>query len=135
MTKFESIKTTVDSSSEEVFQFLYDVNNHQKLMPSAVSDWWSNNDEAKLKIQGLGSLHLKRTETRSPSFIKIVPEGKAPVDLHLEWNIENSANGSIVFVTIFADLNMMMKMVASKPLQNLADYMSGQVKNAFSKSV
>jgi len=135
MTKFESQKTKVETSAQEVFQFLYDVNNHQKLMPSAVTDWWSNEDEAKLKIQGLGSLHLKRTETISPSFIKIVPEGKAPVDLHLEWNIENSGNGSAISVTIFADLNMMMKMVASKPLQNLADYMSAQVKIALAKSV
>jgi len=135
MTKFESQKTIVETSAQEVFQFLYDVNNHQKLMPSAVTDWWSNEDEAKLKIQGLGSLHLKRTETISPSFIKIVPEGKAPVDLHLEWNIENTDNSSAVSVTIFADLNMMMKMVASKPLQNLADYMSAQVKIALAKSV
>lgn len=135
MTKFESQKTIVETSAQEVFQFLYDVNNHQKLMPSAVTDWWSNEDEAKLKIQGLGSLHLKRTETISPSFIKIVPEGKAPVDLHLEWNIENTDNSSSVSVTIFADLNMMMKMVASKPLQNLADYMSAQVKIALAKSV
>jgi len=135
MTKFESIKTSVDSRAEEVYQFLYDVNNHQKLMPSAVTDWWSNENEAKLKIQGLGSLHLKRTETISPSFIKIVPEGKAPVDLYLEWNIENTGNGSTVSVTISADLNMMMRMVASKPLQNLADHMSAQVKIALAKSV
>jgi carbon monoxide dehydrogenase subunit G len=135
MTKFESQKTIVETSAQEVFQFLYDVNNHQKLMPSAVTDWWSNEEEAKLKIQGLGSLHLKRTETINPSFIKIIPEGKAPVDLHLEWNIENTGIGSAVSVTIFADLNMMMKMVASKPLQNLADYMSAQVKIALAKSV
>lgn len=135
MTTFESIKTTVEANSESVFQFLYNINNHQKLMPNAVSEWWSNNDEAKLKIQGLGSLHLKRTESISPSFIKIVPEGKAPVDMHLEWAIQTSGNISEVSVTIFADLNMMMKMVASKPLQNLADYMSAQVKNAMQNPV
>ena len=135
MTTFESIKTTVEANAESVFQFLYNINNHQKLMPNAVSEWWSNNDEAKLKIQGLGSLHLKRRESISPSFIKIVPEGKAPVDLYLEWAIQTSGNISEVRVTIFADLNMMMKMVASKPLQNLANYMSAQVKNAMQNPV
>ncbi len=129
MTQIESNFEPVEQSQEKVFTFLSNLNNYQKLMPSQVSEWWSTEDEVKMKIQGLGTLHLKKDETRPNSYIKIVPEGKPPVDLFLEWQIEPEGNNSKVKIIINADLNIMMRMVATKPLQNLADYMVGQIKN------
>lgn len=130
MTKIESNFSPVEASQEKVFAFLSDFNNYQKLMPSQVSDWWSISDEAKMKIQGLGALHLKKNETHENSYIKIIPVGSTPVDLYLEWFIEPDGNTCKVSAVINADLNMMMRMVATKPLQSLADYMASQVNKA-----
>lgn len=127
MTVIESVTTNINAPAEAVYQFLFDLNNHRSLMPQAVTDWESTPEEAKLRIQGLGALHLKRSETRPGEWIKITPASKPPVELHLEWEIKPAAKGTDVKVTLFAELNMMMKMVAVKPLQNLADYMSAHV--------
>lgn len=130
MISIESTTEPVRKSSQEVFDFLKDMRHHEKLMPSQVSEWWSEHEEAKLKIQGLGALHLRRDEMITPSFIKIVPASKPPVDLNLEWNITPSGENCEVKVVIHADLNMFMKMVAEKPLKNLADFMAGKVESA-----
>ena len=100
-------------------------------MPDTVSDWWSNFDEAKLKIQGLGTLHLKKSETKFNSYIKIIPASKAPVELFIEWIITSENNLCNVKAVINAELNMFMKMLAEKPLQNIADYMAESLKKHF----
>lgn len=134
MTEIESSLNQVTASAEKVFTFLSNSNNHQKLMPPQVSEWWSNDNEAKMKVQGLGTLHLKRDKTVPNSYIKIVPIGTTPVDLYIEWHIATDGNNCKVKVIIFADLNMFMKMVATKPLQGLADYMASKVNTALSET-
>ena len=132
MINIESNKIQLNSNINEVFDFLKDLNNHKLLMPSSVSEWWSNFDEAKLKIQGIGTLHLKKSETKFNSYIKIVPVGKAPVDLFIEWFLAIENNGCTAKAVISADLNIFMKMVAEKPLKNIADYMAESLKKHFS---
>jgi carbon monoxide dehydrogenase subunit G len=133
MTRIESNFIPVSETAEKVFLFLKDLNNHRQIMPSQVTEWWSDGVEAKLKIQGLGALHLKLAEAKANSFLKILPASAAPVDLNLEWNIESDGNGSKVQAVINAELNMMMRMVATKPLQGLADYMANHVNGAMPK--
>jgi len=130
MTRIESNFIPVTETAENVFSFLVDLNNHQHIMPSQVTEWWSNEGEAKLKIQGLGALHLKLAETTANSFLRILPASSAPVDLNLEWNIQTDGNSSKVQAVINAELNMMMRMIATKPLQSLADYMANHVNAA-----
>jgi hypothetical protein len=130
MTEIESTLNAVNSSAKTVFDFLTNINNHEKLMPSQVSEWWSNADEAKLKVQGLGTLHLKKDVIKDDSYIKIIPIGTTPVDLYIEWHIQTEGENCKVKTIIFADLNMFMKMVAMKPLQGLADYMASKINTA-----
>jgi carbon monoxide dehydrogenase subunit G len=130
MTEIESTLNAVNSPAKTVFDFLTNINNHEKLMPSQVSEWWSNADEAKLKVQGLGTLHLKKDVIKDDSYIKIIPIGTTPVDLYIEWHIQTEGENCKVKTIIFADLNMFMKMVAMKPLQGLADYMASKINTA-----
>ncbi|MCC6722822.1 MAG: SRPBCC family protein [Bacteroidia bacterium] len=131
MTSIESKTVQINKSIDEIYEFLINLNNHKILMPENVSDWWSNMDEAKLKIQGLGTLHLKKAESKLNSYLKIVPASKAPVDLFIEWFLSEENKLSNIKVVINAELNMIMKMIAEKPLQNLANFMSESLKNHF----
>lgn len=131
MTTIESKTVQLNYPNSQIFEFLNDLNNHKILMPESVSDWWSNFDEAKLKIQGLGTLHLKKSETKFNSYIKIIPASKSPVELFIEWIITSENNLCNVKAVINADLNIFMKMLAEKPLQNIADYMIESLKKHF----
>jgi len=121
MSTFTS-KATINKPVEEVYQFLADMNKHQQLMPEGVTEWQSTNDTASFKVQNMITLKLKFGEKVENSLIKIVPAEAPPFDLNLTWQLTPSNGSTHVFYTISAELNMMMKMMASGPLQKLADH-------------
>ena len=121
MKNFEST-TTINKSAEEVFTFLADMNNHEQLMPKDdISDWTSTIDEASFNIRNMIKLSLKIDERIPAKEIRIIPAEKPPFEMELKWTLTPVENGTEVLFIIAADLNMMMKMVASGPLQKLAD--------------
>lgn len=121
MTVFES-KTTINKSVNTVYAFLADMNNHQQLMPESIQNWSSTNDEARFNIPNMAALAL-RIEDRVPDQeIRITPFEKTPFAIELKWVLSGNSDSTEVKYTISADLNMMMKMLASGPLQKLADH-------------
>jgi carbon monoxide dehydrogenase subunit G len=121
MTIFES-KVIINKPVNEVYQFLSDMNNHQRLMPENILDWASTVDEARFNIQNMASLALKIESRVENNEIRIIPFEKAPFDLELKWLLTAVDNTAEVKFVIIADLNMMMKMLASSPLQKLANH-------------
>jgi hypothetical protein len=122
MTVFES-KAIVNKPVTEVYTFLADLNNHQQLMPENVYNWSSTTDEARFTIQNMAKLALKVSNRIEPTTIIIVPAEEAPFNVELRWVIsDNNDSTSTAILTISAELNMMMKMLASTPLQKLTDH-------------
>lgn len=121
MKNFEST-ITINKSAEVIFNFLADMNNHEQLMPKDdISEWKSTVDEASFTIRNMIKLSLKIDELKTASEIIIIPAEKPPFEMELKWTLTSVENGTEVLFVIAADLNMMMKMVASGPLQKLAD--------------
>ena len=58
MSIFES-KVEINKPVNEVYKFLADFNNHQKLMPENISNWSSTTDEASFSVQNMAKLALK----------------------------------------------------------------------------
>jgi len=121
MTLFES-KVIINKPINEIYSFLADMNNHQQLMPENIQGWSSTVDEARFNIQNMASLAIKIENRIINSEIKIVPFEKPPFDLELKWVLNSVDNATEVTFSIIADLNMMMKMLASGPLQKLTDH-------------
>lgn len=120
MTIFES-KVTIGKPIEGIYCFLADMNNHQRLMPESIQNWSSSQDEAHFDIQNMASLALKIESRIENDQIKIIAFDKPPFDLDINWTLKPVADATEVTLTITADLNMMMKMLASGPLQKLAN--------------
>jgi carbon monoxide dehydrogenase subunit G len=131
MKIFES-KITINRPAGEVYSFLADLNNHQKLMPENILDWTSTYDTASFNVQNMAKLSLKVERRTENSEITIIPAEKPPFDLNLKWTIFSVNNHTDVVFTISADLNMMLKMVASGPLQKLADHETQTLSDIFS---
>ena len=121
MKNFEST-VIINKPAEEIFTFLADLNNHEQLMPKDdISEWKSTADEASFTIRNMIKLSLKIDERSPNSEIRIIPAEKPPFEMELKWTLTTVESGTEVLFVIAADLNMMMKMVASGPLQKLAD--------------
>jgi carbon monoxide dehydrogenase subunit G len=130
MTRIESDKTSVKKSSEEIFNFLSNFNNFEKLMPEQVTNWQSNENECSFTIAGMASLGMKIVEKRPSDYIKVERNGNAPFDFTLECNInKNSNTDSEVQLAFNADLNPMLKMMAVKPLTNFLNLIVQKLKD------
>lgn len=127
--------TIIESTAEinlpvaQVYQFLADLNNHQQLMPENIYNWASTADTASFTIQNMAKLAIHNSERVENEKLIAVPTEKPPFDLSLEWTVTDNGNGTTTAKHIIsADLNMMMKMLASGPLQKLADYQTKKLK-------
>ena len=133
MTIIES-KVSINKPVNEVFEFLSDLNNHQQLMPENIYNWSSTVDEAKFTIQNMAKLALKVSSITKNKEIIIKPSEEAPFELELKWTVTDEGEGITEAThTISADLNMMMKMIVTGPLQKLVDHEAIALKTILSK--
>ncbi len=130
MTDFEST-TTLNQPVSEVYQFLSDLNNHQQLMPEQIYNWSSTTDEARFTIQNMAKLALKVSSRVEDQEIVITSAEEAPFAIEMKWTLVENAHLTIATLNVSAALNMMMKMLASGPLQKLVDHQTSALQTAF----
>ncbi|MFW0718685.1 SRPBCC family protein [Pedobacter sp. N23S346] len=121
MTIIESA-VEVNKPVTEVYTFLSNMNNHQRLMPENIYNWESTEDEARFTIQNMAKLAIAITNRVENQELTATPIEKAPFEIELKWTVAENGEGTIAKLIISADLNMMMKMLASGPLQKLVDH-------------
>lgn len=127
MTVIES-SAEINLPVEKVYSFLADLNNHQQLMPENIYNWSSTEDEASFTIQNMAKLAIKISSRIPNQELIAVPSEKAPFDVELKWTVtDNGHGGTTATHIISADLNMMMKMLASGPLKKLADHQTAKL--------
>jgi carbon monoxide dehydrogenase subunit G len=113
MTIIES-KVSLTKSPAEVYTFLADLNNHQQLMPENIYNWSSTEDTAHFTIQNMAKLSIEVSSREKDREIIAVPSGETPFALELKWSLDDKGDGKTeATFRITADLNMMMKMLAT----------------------
>lgn len=128
MTVIEST-TEINLPVEQVYNFLANLNNHQQLMPENIYNWSSTEDTASFTIQNMAKLAIQISSRVPNQELIAIPSEKAPFDIELKWTVaDNGQGGTTASHIISADLNMMMKMLASGPLQKLADHQTEKLK-------
>jgi carbon monoxide dehydrogenase subunit G len=128
MTIIES-NAVINLPVAQVYQFLADLNHHQALMPDNIYNWSSTADTASFTIQNMAKLAIHISERVENEKLIAIPTEKPPFDLSLQWSVSDNGDGTTTAThTISADLNMMMKMLASGPLQKLADHQTQKLK-------
>ena len=125
MTTFESRIGKIQSSQEKVFNFLSDFNNFKQFIPEEkVDNWKSNIDSCSFSVSGIGEVGLEIIEKKPFDLIKITGNGMASVEFYLWIQLKEVVEEDTrVKLTMKAELNPMMKMVASKPLNNFLELM------------
>lgn len=113
----------------ELYAFLADMNNHEQLMPDNIYNWSSTADEARFTIKNMAKLALKIDQRVENKLITCLPTEEVPFAIKLAWQlVELQPSETQATFVIEAELNMMMKMLASGPLQKLVDHQVEQLK-------
>lgn len=131
MVKFESKVKTILHPDEKVFTFLSDFDNFGELIPKdKVTDWQSNGDSCKFKVEGIGDAGLKIIEKEPSKTIKYTADGKVPFNFFLWIQLKQvSDNDTKLKLTLKAELNPMMKMMVSSPIKKFLEMLSEAIAN------
>jgi len=123
---------TVNVSSEEVFNFLNDYNNYEKLMPEQVIKWTSDEKAGRFTIKDLTELGLRIEDTKPGDYVLLHSDGKVPFDFTLKFNLrEIEASRTEVFCEFDGKVSSMIAMMAKRPLTNLVNHMVGRIKEIY----
>ncbi len=132
MATFEKQNIPVNASCETVFSFLGDFRNFEELMPEQVTNWKADESSCSFTIQGLSDLSMRIDGKYPCSNIRIVSEGKNPVDYRMDYYFnakgDNRCGVSIVFDV---DLNPFIKTMVSKPLQHFVDLLAEKLQERY----
>ncbi|MFC3197478.1 SRPBCC family protein [Parapedobacter deserti] len=127
-------QVVVNRPVAEVYGFLADCNNHQQLMPEEAYNWSSTRDTASFAIKNMAKLSIKVNNRNENSEVVFGPSEKVPFDVTLRWRVEPQGDhATLASLVVEAELNMMMKMLAAKPLQKLVDAQVGKLKEILEK--
>jgi hypothetical protein len=130
LTKIESEKVEIGNAAENIFNYLSDFNNFEKLMPSQVTNWTSTTDECSFTINGMATIGMKIIEKAPFSKISIISNGKVPFEFKLFVLItEKDAGNCVGQLTFESDMNPMIKMMVEKPLGNFFNMLAQKMKD------
>ena len=123
MTKIESRIGKINSFDEKIFKLLSRFDNFNNFIPQdKVKNYVATEDTCNFTIDGVGDFGMKIIERQPFSVIKIENNEKVPFNFYFWIQLKKvSENDTRVKLTIKADLNPMIKMVAKKPLTNFVN--------------
>ena len=118
----ESPKVSLQKSPQEVYDFLSDVKNFEKLMPENISKFEVLGDDKFLfALKGMPEIILKKKESEAPHKIVLGAAG-GKLDFSLTGDIhEVGTDQSDVKLTFEGDFNPMMAMMIKGPISKFIE--------------
>ncbi len=134
MAEFKSDPVHILATEKDIYTFLGDFNNFEKLMPEQVINWQSTEDICSFTIKGMADLAMKMDQKTEYSRVSYASDGNSPFPFGLSFDIETREGGqSEVTASLSAQLNPMLKMMASRPLQNFVNLLTGKLKEVMER--
>jgi len=129
MTRFESDIKTVNQPSSEIYAVLSDFDNFDVLLPAdKIKNWKSSGDSCRFEVIGIGQVGLKIVDKEQYKTIKYTADGSVPFHFFLWIQLKQiDTSTTKIKVTLDAELNPMLKMVASGPLKKFVGLLADSV--------
>lgn len=128
--KLDSPKIAIDKTPQEVFDFLGNVKNFEKLMPENISKFEVlAEDKFVFALKGMPEIVLKKKEVEAPNKIVLGAAG-GKIDFSLTGNINETATGSEVQLNFAGDFNPMMAMMIKGPISKFIETLATSIPKA-----
>lgn len=121
MTTFESAIKKAECNDTELFGLLSDLNNIEKVKDKIpqdkIKDLEFDADSCRFTVDMVGQIGLRIIERDPFKTIKFAAD-QSPIDFNLWIQLKQmEKDDTRIKVTVKADLNPMMKMIAAKPME------------------
>ena len=117
----ESPRISVHKSSEEIFNFLSNVENFEKIMPDNTDKFEASSDGFVFALKGMPEIRLQMKESEAPKRI-VLGSASDKFPFTLAADIREKDNASCDVQLLFdGEFNPMVAMMVKKPLQKFID--------------
>lgn len=123
VSNFESRQGRIRYSDEQIYNFISNFNNFKQFIPEdKIKDFKATEDTCSFSVPTIGIVGLKMLEKTPFTTIKVSGDGMANQQFSFWVQLKKVEDDDTrIKFTITADMNPMVKMMASKPLQNFLD--------------
>lgn len=121
--KFESRVGVVKVASKKIYLFASDMRNFNRFIPGErVRNWEATKEECKFEVSPVGKASLRISGLEEYSMIKFAGDGLNGTTFFLWIQLkETGDNDTRVKLTIKAELNPVIKMMAQKPINDFLE--------------
>lgn len=127
--RLESKIGKITSPEERVYNFLTDFNNFKDLIPEdKLQNWQADEDSCRFTINPIGETGVKIIKKEPYKLIKLtgIEESKFDFTLWVQLK-QKEEKDTRIKLTLEAELNPMLQMMAKKPLQEFLDKLVDQL--------
>ncbi len=130
--KIDSNKSIVDAPIEDVFNFLTNTENIGELLPkNEVKDFKGTKTDCSFKVQGGITISLVQSELNPNKEIQMVSGEKSPFPFKLSVHLSEVDGKTEGYIAFDGEVNAFLKMMVKKPLTNLFNHMTNELKQVF----
>jgi carbon monoxide dehydrogenase subunit G len=125
--RIESRVGKIKQNDEVIFQRIADFNNINTFAPGnadEVSNMQADEDSCSFDVKNMGRFGMRIIEREPHKLVKISSDGQTPFKFTMWIQLKQvSQMDTRVKITLDAELNAMLKMMAKKPLTKMVDTM------------
>jgi carbon monoxide dehydrogenase subunit G len=131
LSYFESRSGKLTCSAEEVFVFVTDMRNFERFIPEGtINNWNSEKESSSFSVSMLGTVNVRLSEKEEYKKVVFTGDALKKNDFSVTLDISNNAeNRADVRVILNADLNPMMKMMATKPIGQFLEMLINEMES------
>jgi len=132
MNTYESKIVTINKRAEDIYNILSNFSNFTPLVAGKVNDWQADESSCSFSYQGMGPVGFKIIDKEENKTIKISGDERVPVQFFLWLQLKETAPYvTKMKITIKAELNMMMRMMLDKKLEEGVNTLADGIASAF----
>jgi len=128
LTKIHSEKLSINKTGGEIFRFLCDFNNFEKLLPERVQNWQSDTQSCSFNVEGIAELALRMGTHADNSKVEYLSTEKSAFDFKIHTFLSSKEEQTECEIYLEAELNPFVKIMAERPLKNFVNSLIQQLK-------
>ena len=134
--KIDSNKAIVNAPIETVYEFLVNAENIEKLLPEKeVKDFKGTATDCSFKVQGGITISLIQDGLKPNDEIQMKSGEKSPFPFKLTIHLEPNDGNTEGYIAFDGEVNAFLQMMVKKPLTNLFNHMTNELKSIFDSKV
>ena len=131
LSYFESRTGKLTCSAEEIFDFVTNIRNFEQFIPKGnINNWKADKESCSFSVSMLGTVSVRLAEKEKCNKVVFMGDALKKNDFSLTLDISDNLNKTVdVKVKLSADLNPMMKMMATKPIGQFLEMLINEMEN------